>query len=499
MQQGRTLAVRAGERLERIDLAFPRGGVITGAVVDEGGEPLEGISVHVWQARFGGGRTVVAPVTEVRPRRTDDRGHYRIHGLLPGSYYLVASVGSRSIPGAGNASGLQSPDGGWVAVAGHSTESLAGPLRVFYPGRLSIAEATALQIDVAGHVGGADMTFAPSRGVRVSGIAMNSTGRPVSGPVLLTVSGRSGAHTLPPQTVRTDEAGRFEFTDVAPGDYVVQAIVPGGPPSQVFTSRAVNGGTLVVDQLRAWASPSTQPEFGMQYVTVSSAGAAPVTITTRPGSTLTGRLVLEGETAMLPGSFQLSAVPADFDLAPVVSAQIAPRGFIKDDWTFEMSNLIGPSRLSVSAPDGWWLKSATVDGLNAADEPVTFGTAEQSRGNVEIVLSSRSATLSGRVRDGRDPPVTDYSVIVFATDSQRWYDRSRYLKLARPSQDGRFDVSGLPPGEYWVAAVDAIAGDTGYGEWQNPDVLNGLTPGARRIALAEGQRAAVELRLTRLR
>ena len=495
MQQGRTLLVRQGERLERIDVALPRGGAISGAILDEGGEPLEGIAVQVWQARFARGRTIVLPVTGVLVRRTDDRGHYRIHGLLPGTYYVVA-MDDRSFPP--NDWSIHSPDGTF-RVPNNTATSSPNALRVFYPGRTSVAEAVPLQMDIAGHVGGVDMTFTPVPGVRVSGTALSSSGRPASGPILLTVSGRSGEPTLPPQTARTGADGRFEFTDVAPGEYVVQAIQPSQGSIQVLTTTA--GGDITVTAQPAPAAGRSGPpapgEFGMQHITASGAAGAQVAITTRPGSTLKGRIVLEGDRELSPSSLRLSAVPTDFDLSPVVTDSIAPRSSIAADLTFEMSNLFGPGRIAVSAPEGWWLKSVNIDGIEAADEPVTFGTSEQSRSNVEVVLSSRSATLSGRVRDNRDVAVNDYSVVVFPTDTQRWYDGSRYMKLARPGQDGRFEVSGLPPGEYWVAAVSAIDGDAGYGGWQNPDVLNGLTSGARRVTVAEAQRATMELRVVR--
>jgi hypothetical protein len=153
---------------------------------------------------------------------------------------------------------------------------------------------------------------------------------------------------------------------------------------------------------------------------------------------------------------------------------------IRPDWTFEINNLFGPTRFGLAAPDGWYLKSVTIDGVNAADEPFTFDSITSNRSNVEVVVSNGAASVSGRVVNDRKEVLSDYSVIVFPTDSHRWYDRSRYMKLARSSQDGGFTVAGLPPGDYLVAAVDSIAGDVGFGDWQNPDVLVRLTPSARR-------------------
>jgi hypothetical protein len=73
--------------------------------------------------------------------------------------------------------------------------------------------------------------------------------------------------------------------------------------------------------------------------------------------------------------------------------------------------------------------------------------------------------------------------------------RQRWLKLARAADAGRFAVEGLPPGEFWVAAVDRVPGDEQEGEWQTPAALGSLVPGAQRVRVSEGEPAAMTLRL----
>jgi hypothetical protein len=99
------------------------------------------------------------------------------------------------------------------------------------------------------------------------------------------------------------------------------------------------------------------------------------------------------------------------------------------------------------------------------------------------------------VADARDRPVADYVVVAFTTDPTRWYLGSRYVALVRAGRDGGFTIDGLPPGEYWVVALDQVSGDDTSLEWQHSDLLNRLTAGARRVQAAEGQRVPIELRL----
>jgi hypothetical protein len=112
-------------------------------------------------------------------------------------------------------------------------------------------------------------------------------------------------------------------------------------------------------------------------------------------------------------------------------------------------------------------------------------------------LSNPGGTIAGHVTDARSTPITNYSVIVFATDRTKWFSNSRFLKFGRPAQDGGFEIVGLPPGEYWVAAVDTIQGTAGNGEWEKPEVLEVLATRATRVMLAERERVLTVLRLIR--
>jgi hypothetical protein len=112
-------------------------------------------------------------------------------------------------------------------------------------------------------------------------------------------------------------------------------------------------------------------------------------------------------------------------------------------------------------------------------------------------VSSAGAAIGGHVTDSASAPVGSYSVIVFSTDRGKWSSTSRFLRLARPAQDGSFEVAGLPPGEYWVAAVDPVEGNEVSGDWLKPETLEKLSFRARRVTLAERERYMTVLRLIR--
>lgn len=87
----------------------------------------------------------------------------------------------------------------------------------------------------------------------------------------------------------------------------------------------------------------------------------------------------------------------------------------------------------------------------------------------------------------------DYAVVVFAADRERWTFPSRFLALARPDQEGRFDVRKLPPENYLVVAVPFIRGN----EWEDPEFLERVRGDATPVLLLEGERRALDLILKR--
>lgn len=111
--------------------------------------------------------------------------------------------------------------------------------------------------------------------------------------------------------------------------------------------------------------------------------------------------------------------------------------------------------------------------------------------------SSVSAAISGHVTDATSAPVSKYSVVVFPTDRTKWSVTPRLIRLARPAEDGSFEVSSLPPGEYWVAATDQVDGADVSGDWLKPESLERLSFRATRVTLTEHQRVMTVLRLIR--
>jgi protocatechuate 3,4-dioxygenase beta subunit len=607
LDAGRVINVSLNQRVENINVTMPKPGAVTGAVTDRFGEPLEGASLQVWQASFVDGRTTLQNVPNVRQRRTDDRGHYRLFGLLPGTYYVVASepVDEEGFGGRGGR-GRGGPGG-----PGGDGPQNDGVLRVFYPGTMSASSATPVTLDTGQDATGVDFSFSTSRAAQIRGVAMSVSGQPSRGRAILAVSQRSGEPMVPLQTARIEDDGSFEFSAVAAGDYVVQVVTnpgnqaggaggrggfdnggrggggrggqqgqgqgqgggqnggggrqggnnggfanggfanngggfggggqanagqpgavggqaaaaggqgrggnagggggrqanaagaqgAGGRGNNAGQAGAVNGaggrGRNQNTNAQRTNRARVDREFGMAYVTVSEGENASVTIDTAPGVAVTGQIMLEGDSASVaPNAFGLTANAVNADTSPLAGARTS-RATVNDDGTFEFDEVIGTMRIvSARAPTGWWLKSISINGVNAAIDPVTFTRGDQVQ-NVTATFASGAGSVEGRVLDDRRQPTGDYGVVVFSPDQDRWFSQSPFLKFGSPSQDGTFNISGLPPAEYLVAALDRVDGGPDFGEWQNPAVLTALAPTAKRIKIGAGQTVSTELRMLR--
>ena len=444
--RGRAVTLRNGQAVESINMTLTRGGAIAGTIVDEFGEPMHDVVVSVLQLEVAGGRTRALRASSLGSR-TDDRGQYRLFGIKPGVYIVQAVVRDT------------------LAAA------TSGYLPRFYPGTPTIEQATTVKVNFSAAVTGVDLSLVPTPAQRVRGIVLDASGKPGRGEVLLAASDRSGAVQMDMVRTPIRVDGSFEFTNVAPGDYVVQA-----------------GGMNVASQ--APAGTRMQTQFATSFVTVSAADPPPVQLRMTTGATLSGRVRYEGIPPGPAPLLTLVARSADRDRGPL-RAYGSPAFSPLPDYSFEFTGAFGPTLL-VAQPQqsDWYLKSVLFKGQDITDTPFDFG-AGGSFSDIDVVISALGGTATGRVTDGRGEPVGDCSVLVFSTSRDRWFDGSRWVKVERPAGNGAFTVTGLPPGEYWVAATDATLDRT---IMSLRDLLDSLSSRAVRITLAEGESQDLSLR-----
>ena len=456
-EHGNLIVLGDGETLEKVDITLPASGSISGRIVDENGDPIEAVAVRLMQLQYSANRRQLADVVAAGGRATDDTGHYRIYGVPPGEYVVVASVTDR-LPARSDPNG---------ASLERAPAGLPGYAPTYYPGTFVVSEAQPVRVGLSQDVSSIDFALAPAQTARISGTALDSRGQPMN--VLLKRSRRSGSVDERPQKAAAKNDGEFSFENIAPGEYVLQT-------SGQSRNEAI------------------ESDFAYEYVTVAGKDITGLRLQGSLGSLVSGHVVFEGLAAdVKPPSVQLGAWPTDFDRAPMSigdSARTRPGG----DGKFILAGLHGPRRVRLlQALPSWSLKAVRVNGFDVTDDVLSFGARQDSLTDVEVVLTNSGPTVNGTVTTLQGRLVTDYTVVAFATDPERWYQRSRFMNFARPKHDGTFTVPGLAPGEYYVAAVDSLQGAEGWGEWQDPDFLRTIASSAARVTLGEGQSASLAL------
>jgi carboxypeptidase family protein len=446
---GEPIVVSAGAAVDNVDVTIPGGQAISGRIVDEYGDPIENANVRVDRIGWSRGRARLAGVSGIASRQTDDRGRFRVFGLLPGRYVVSAVVGE--------------PVPGWTMA------DVPGYLRTYYPHSTAAADAQLVEVTDDGDALDTEIALVHGRAARISGRAVRVSGAGFDGAVWLTESARSGAVATQPVRVNTAADGAFEFRQLSPGEYVIQAA----------TSR---------DDV------AKEGESGATFVQVDGRDVTNAVVQLSAGSSVSGRFTFDGASPPDAATgLSVGARPVDVDLRSLAdnpSAYSAPR----DDSTWELSGLNGPRRLRVTGmPRGWTLDRILANGVDVTDTPLSFGTADESLRDVDVILTDRATEIAGTVRDGAGRPFPGATIIAFSTDRSRWYGETRFVQMDG-TVGGAFAVVGLPPGEYFVTAVDkndsAAAGD----RLDDRRFLESLVGGAARVTVAADQRVEVALR-----
>jgi hypothetical protein len=166
-----------------------------------------------------------------------------------------------------------------------------------------------------------------------------------------------------------------------------------------------------------------------------------------------------------------------------------PRQVINDDWTFSVSGIVGAARLLVNVPDGWMVKSVLQNGHDISEASLEMKTGE-TLSDVQVIVTNRVTGISGQLVDSQGAPV-DGTVIAFSSNAEKWVQDSRLVRAVRPTEDGRFQIAGLPAGEYFIIAVDYVQD----GLWNDPEYLDSIRRDAQRVMVGDSNSPAVSLRL----
>lgn len=492
---GTPIPVSDGQAVTGISLQMPRGAVITGTIRDERGRPLPRAGVDVLRKEIRNGLRMIVPF--VTGHGTDDRGVFRIYGLPAGEYLVRASrfgSGIRQTSSADiqrlRAGVALRPDTSPAQSQATAGSSSRGYVPVYFPGHLDPLTAAWITLSAAEERAGLDISLMLVPNARLQGTLIappdvNITGASISlTPILehtLSAIGKGSA-----MSIRPDAHGRFTVPALASGTYVLMSRV-NGPVVRPETlgAQMTGGGRGMAGQTIAgvWVSAETIVVQGVDL---------DVSLTLKPATTTTARVVFDGTSSSAPPSalsgFRLTMKPVDMPTGDALSVAQA-------NGTLLISGLRpGRYQLMPTVPPGspWQVRAATIGDKDALDAPIIVEAGEDID-NLTVTFTDTVTELTGTLQDAAGRAATEFLVVVYARDHARWTPDSRWITAVRPGTDGRFIAKGLPPGEYLVGAVT----DAEPGEWFLREFLEALVPASASASLVTGRRVVLDLKLGR--
>lgn len=472
-----TPVVVAASTVSGLEMRLTRSAAIAGTIRDQYGNPVAGLRVNA--LRWGYGTTPFdRGVRGLRPlarsaAETDSKGAYRIFDLPPGDY--IVAIPSRAaasepltIATADDVRRAEAIRGGRPDPGeGSRASRFASHPQTFHPGTTAVSAAVTVRVAPGDERSAVDIVAKPEPMMALTGAIASAAG---------------DAPTRPPRVwVNTKE--KFPEGDSSFGS----AGLDGS-----FSGFRVFAGTYILNGLGNFlaGAASGYTHWARAEVQVGDREPAPLTLIWRPLVGVTGRIQFEGEPDAATSASAVSITL--FELGETRFADV-PSARTRADGGFLIPG-ITPSRyrITVGNPAGWRLKS--IKGENDLDlADAAFNVREDGAPALTATFTKTTTTLTGSLQEAGGRPATAYTVVAFGRDRNYWTPHTRRVAAARPGTDGSFQFSGLPAGDYLLAAVT----DLEEGQAFNPDYLASLVPSAVPVTLIEGAKIIQNIRIAR--
>lgn len=418
---------------DSVTLTLVKGGAVTGTVLNAANEPIVGIAVRVQRIRDHNGRKL--PRGDVRERTTDDRGIYRVYGLMTGTY---------------------------VVSAGGPTE-------------FSNSTINAFETDVA--------TYAPSSTRENAGEVSVRTGEEVSG-IDIRYRAEPG-RTVSGEVKIPDANFGFNVVLVAAGDTGAQwsANSYQSPGSSSFLFNGIGDGDYDVYALM-YSQAGERGVSEQQRISVRGTDVGGIVLIPKPFGSVAGRLVLEETTVAectdkarpLFNETMISAWHNDSAAAkripPPVWAMGVPQA-PNAEGNFSLNGLAAGEYFFAARSQAkyWYLRSVLLTPAAGAAAPATKSASKpidatrvwtvlkpgEKLSGLTMTLAHGAAMLRGKLAEGEQAPERMVVYLVPA-ERERAEEVLRFF-ATQMSPDAKFAFNNLPPGRYWILAQVASEGE----------------------------------------
>jgi len=324
-----------------VTLELTPGAVLSGHVMDEDGDPMQGCFVQTMLARHSGSAGA----------NSNQDGEYRIHGLAPGKYLVSVRCGTAAFVPRPFSTGPDPPP------------SLAYPMQ-FYPAVSDAKSAQPMELAAGVEKPGVDFRMRPMPITQVRGTVSSSTGdlAPERGVQIQLVP-----LDRPDETIGTGLNGprSFEFATVFPGSYYLVAMINGDPTKRMSA----------VEKIEVKDRPIE------------------VALTLSPGVDMAGTVTVDDSNAPT----KISVATVQVQLIPELRAGGVDVAQVKEDGSFVLKS-VPAGRWKVAVILGpVFLKSAWLGNTEVTHTAFDVSSGAES---LRIVVSGNMATIEGTAPAG---------------------------------------------------------------------------------------------------
>jgi hypothetical protein len=390
---GSAVIVGAGHDTSNLVFHWFPPAAITGGILDDSGEPVEGALVQLLRSSVRNGHRTT---TSARFERTNDIGEYRFGWIPGGARYYIAVTGK--------------PWYGPSGLARESGEHHAAYIPAYYPNTADPARAAPILLK-PGEEARADFTLTPVSGATVS--VKHDAPVGMNGLLSLRKEGVAGT------TAFQEQQGLF----VLPGQ---AQVLPGVPPGRYVVQVTATNGKLDL--------------AGRTTIDVNATDVA-VELTLHPQATVSGIIRFKNPDVKSRRSMVASLV--NVGAVGTISAAVRPDG------SFVIPSVpAGKYRPALASAENFIPTAVEVTGAVYRNQVIEL--TEGDSATISIITSDEVGTLKGAVMNGETPAEAVLAVLV-PTEAP---ETSSFYYSYQTESDGTFSWRNILAGRYYLFAVD---------------------------------------------
>jgi len=392
------ISLAADEQKQDITLLLTPGASVRGRIVDDDGNPMPGCNVTAMQLRdMGMGRTQQPSGSS----QSDEKGEYRISNLPGGKYYVQARC-FKTIP-------LPHAFVRRDAIMDVPKLSYA-PL--FYSGAAEPMSAAKVQATPGADISGIDFKMVPARGITIRGHA----GPASAGIIQLSL--------VPKDPLTRQFQTQGLRVNASTGEFRIQNVLPG---SYDLVASTAEGG---------------QSYFAKASVEVGDAPLDPIELTLAPAPTVSGTILIEGDTNLPMTNGDLAMNPIDG--RPMM--QRPPQAKVQSDGTFIINSVTpGRWRISLIGVQGY-IKSVQQGGQEATPWDLEIGS---SSSQLKILVGAKFAKVEATLA-ASSVGAGQIGSILWAANGDPNFQQNFSINTQNSS------TLQVPPGKYHVCAFATV-------------------------------------------